>query len=643
MSEFPAETFAYIGSGIRPADLGREEEVRRRRAASRVSAFRPRPRPPAAQRPRPGGVRLTLVPQFPRPRPAIVNPWPEREPPDSSAPPASSVPEGGGSAPAEPTTPAEPAGSEYVRWVQSSLNQILGLRLPIDGRMSAETRSAVREFQQRQRLPADGIVGPDTERALLAARRRPAPARAGARRAELEMLEAGYGLGELEAEIDRRSREYGRWVQSSLNRILGLGLAVDGIVGPITRSAIRSFQQRQGLVIDGVVGPQTERALIAAGAPQPPGAGTAPPSPIPTPPVRPASVLAANMVQIATQEWERWGRGRMQEAEPRAQPVLKEYWETGVGLPYPGPARAWSAAFISWVARRAGAGSSFRYASAHTTYVAAAKRNRLANNGNPFQAYRVGEIRPQVGDIVCAERKGPDGRWSGVTYDNVDDGQFRASHCDIVVGVGRNHLTVIGGNVSDSVKDKTIPIDANGLIRHRRVFAVIRVGAPAAPARPVTPGAVDVRAMTHEQFIDFVGQHARRAMAQTGVPASVTVAQAIVESGWGKATIGTARNLFGIKGRGPAGSAQAPTKEFIKGKWITVNANFAAYDSFEQSIHEHAQFFVRNRRYAEALRHTGEPDRFAREIHKAGYATAPNYADVLISLMRRYNLYRFDR
>ena len=248
-----------------------------------------------------------------------------------------------------------------------------------------------------------------------------------------------------------------------------------------------------------------------------------------------------------------------------------------------------------------------------------------------------------MGDIVCAERQGADSTWSGVTYDNVDDGQFRASHCDVIVNANRNQLTVIGGNVSNSVNQKTIPIDANGLIQHPRIFAVIKVGRPAAPARPVTPGGADVRAMTHDQFIEFVGQHAQGAMAQTKVPASVTVAQAIVESGWGKATIGTARNLFGIKGRGPAGSVQAPTKEFINGKWITVNAQFAAYDSFEQSILEHAQFFVRNRRYAEALRHTGDPDRFAREIHKAGYATAPNYADVLISLMRRYNLYRFDR
>jgi N-acetyl-anhydromuramyl-L-alanine amidase AmpD len=65
--------------------------------------------------------------------------------------------------------PAE--SSAYVEWLQSSLNSILGLRLPVDGIMSPETRSAIRAFQRRYGLPADGIVGPDTERALMQARR----------------------------------------------------------------------------------------------------------------------------------------------------------------------------------------------------------------------------------------------------------------------------------------------------------------------------------------------------------------------------------------------------------------------------------------------------------------------------------------
>jgi flagellum-specific peptidoglycan hydrolase FlgJ len=121
------------------------------------------------------------------------------------------------------------------------------------------------------------------------------------------------------------------------------------------------------------------------------------------------------------------------------------------------------------------------------------------------------------------------------------------------------------------------------------------------------------------------------------------VAQAILETGWGKHTIGDARNLFGIKGKGPAGSIRVPTREFVDGRWVTVNANFAKYDSFEQSVTEHARFFLKNKRYAAALRVKDDPDSFARQIHTAGYATAPDYSTQLIKLMKVHNLYRFDR
>ena len=69
-----------------------------------------------------------------------------------------------------------------------------------------------------------------------------------------------------------------RWVQDSLNRIMGAGLAVDGIAGPQTRAAIMDFQRREGLAADGIVGPLTTAALQAALAKQAPG-GYAPGAP----------------------------------------------------------------------------------------------------------------------------------------------------------------------------------------------------------------------------------------------------------------------------------------------------------------------------------------------------------------------------
>jgi peptidoglycan hydrolase-like protein with peptidoglycan-binding domain len=153
--------------------------------------------------------------------------------------------------------------------------------------MNAATRSALRQFQAQHGLPVDGIAGPETEKALIDAKRSQSPeAGEPPARDAFEALE----LGEFawEEEVNRNSRDYAMWVQSSLNKILGLRLAVDGLIGTQTRSAIRSFQQQKGLVPDGIVGPLTEQALIRAGASSPPSsAGTPayiPAAPLPVPP-----------------------------------------------------------------------------------------------------------------------------------------------------------------------------------------------------------------------------------------------------------------------------------------------------------------------------------------------------------------------
>lgn len=101
-----------------------------------------------------------------------------------------------------------------------------------------------------------------------------------------EMLkQANIWLNKLEAikplsrgdEINRKSVEYAKWIQQSLNSIMGLRLAVDGDIRTRTRNAISSFQQKQGLKDDGIVGAQTEAALIAASGTRPP-TSTTPPS-----------------------------------------------------------------------------------------------------------------------------------------------------------------------------------------------------------------------------------------------------------------------------------------------------------------------------------------------------------------------------
>ncbi len=157
-------------------------------------------------------------------------------------------------------------------------------------------------------------------------------------------------------------------------------------------------------------------------------------------------------------------------------------------------------------------------------------------------------------------------------------------------------------------------------------------------------------AVAYQGFIDDAVGPAQASQAETGVPASVTIAQAILESGWGDKHIGSANNYFGIKcqrngtyfGKVATGCVLVDTQEWDGSKYISVKSYFRTYASMTDSFRDHGHFFLENARYAEAMKHTDDPDTFAREIHKAGYATGPNYADSLISLMKRYDLYRYD-
>ena len=178
------------------------------------------------------------------------------------------------------------------------------------------------------------------------------------------------------------------------------------------------------------------------------------------------------MVQLAIQEWNRWNRGATKENDPGMRSVLEDYWRTGAGwLPKETnwwSAVPWSAAFISWLMKKAGAGNAFAYSAAHAVYIKAAKENRLANNNNPFKAFRVTEVAPAIGDLVSKSRAG-----SGATYDNIAPGM--ATHSDVVVAVEPGRLVTIGGNVSDSVGRTMVPIDANGFVQAQGYFAVIKV------------------------------------------------------------------------------------------------------------------------------------------------------------------------
>ena len=156
-------------------------------------------------------------------------------------------------------------------------------------------------------------------------------------------------------------------------------------------------------------------------------------------------------------------------------------------------------------------------------------------------------------------------------------------------------------------------------------------------------------ASNKDEFISTAGESAQPSQAEYGVPASVTVAQAILESGWGESGLAVeASNYFGMKchDRDPGpiatGCVKKATKECDKKGCHATKAYFREYDSMADSYRDHGSYLRENSRYAKAFDHTDDADRFIREEHKAGYATDPKYTDKIVSLMNQYDLYRFN-
>jgi len=145
-----------------------------------------------------------------------------------------------------------------------------------------------------------------------------------------------------------------------------------------------------------------------------------------------------------------------------------------------------------------------------------------------------------------------------------------------------------------------------------------------------------------QAFISMVAPGAIAAEQRYGIPAAVTIAQAIDESGWGQSELATAdHNLFGIKGTGPAGRDVRPTREYENGAWVTRTAPFRVYHNIAESIDDHGRLLATGAAYQHAMASRHLPDAFAAALTGV-YATDPHYGGNLIALMRLYHLYRYD-
>ncbi len=137
-------------------------------------------------------------------------------------------------------------------------------------------------------------------------------------------------------------------------------------------------------------------------------------------------------------------------------------------------------------------------------------------------------------------------------------------------------------------------------------------------------------------FITVAVPAAQESQRATKVPASVTIAQAILESGWGRSSLTRDdHNYFGMKCFGDPGSLALGCRDYS-------GESFRVYHNATDSYVDHGKQLSTLPRYADAMKCTNNPDQFARELQEAGYATSPTYADMLIELMGEYHLYQYD-
>ena len=142
-------------------------------------------------------------------------------------------------------------------------------------------------------------------------------------------------------------------------------------------------------------------------------------------------------------------------------------------------------------------------------------------------------------------------------------------------------------------------------------------------------------------FIELISDGAVAAQKKYGVLASLTIAQAILETGWGKYSVGN--NVFGIKASPSwtGGTVTCATGEVYGGQAVAVSGTFRAYSSIEESIEDHAKLFVNNACYHNIIGCT-DYKQACRNVQTDGYATDPQYADKLISIIGGYDLQQFD-
>lgn len=239
-------------------------------------------------------------------------------------------------------------------------------------------------------------------------------------------------------------------------------------------------------------------------------------------------------------------------------------------------------------------------------------------------------------------------------YQDMADQQL-ASDLSMRGGLGLQDVIMrqLGGaryaNSTEAVPGQTFSIDtvtvrpSLGIRVNEKIIEQIREAKPQPLAEDTEVVETDMANMpkrfnSPEEFVEKLWPYAERAAEKLGVAPEVILSQAALETGWGRFILadqqGSSFNLFNIKAHRWDGDTVAKNAlEYRDGKALHEQSQFRAYDSYQHSFNDYVRFLQTQPRYSQALQHVGDPNAFIEQLHKAGYATDPQYADKIKRIM----------
>lgn len=225
----------------------------------------------------------------------------------------------------------------------------------------------------------------------------------------------------------------------------------------------------------------------------------------------------------------------------------------------------------------------------------------------------------------------------GVSPDSIQNGQDDAAQNPQITASIRSYKNMANASAKDQASYHLNNKTRSGAKSLKLTPDSKEAGVPKSAASSKGRGHV-------KAFQEAMMSHANEASEVTGIPAKFMVAQAALETGWGKKQIVEANgrkshNLFGIKATGnwKGRTVSVPTTEYVNGKAVRKLEKFRAYDSYAESFKDYANLLKTNPRYKNVM-NTRDASSFAHGLQRAGYATDPNYANKLRRIINSGNM-----